>query len=396
MKNMVELCIMESYFTGKGIKIKLSITEINNLYRPSSKYKIESFNYVQAIDSLNKKFVPILLKEWFFMIKPGGFLIIDYRESEDINFQSVEELFWWLFKGNYDIKVHETEQEFSRIVVQKKRSMFIVGDSIDKWSFGIVTNGTRDEWLEMIIQSIRDLKIPNYEIIVCGKYRDRKEKDFVYIDFNDRPESGLIQKKKNLILEKAQYENLCVIHDRMVFDKGWYTGMKEYGNAFEILSCVQIEKGTGVQAGDWLTKGGSASVDYRIARMKYTDWDYYTFLSMQLVITKKSIWQKILWNETKNWKNADDIDTSFRARDMGYIIRFNQYSFLTALKWDHGNIPLKYDKSKSIFSQDMFFRRTVRFVGSYFNKIPLLKHVLVKLYSIFTKTHFHKRFIYGS
>lgn len=387
---------VDAYTKGHGLTITLSPQEINNLYRPSSQYKSESFDYVYVKNSFSKKFAPVLLKEWFFLLKPGGFLTIEYRAGKDMHFQSVEELFWWLFKGNYDIKVHEAGSEFSRIVVQKKKSMFAPGDSINKWSFGIITNGTRDEWLEMIIQSIRDLKIPHYEIIVCGKYKERKEDDFVYIKFDQRSDVGWIQKKKNIIAEQAKYENLCVIHDRLVFDKEWYKGMKKYGNAFEILSCVQIERGTGVHAGDWLTKGSPANVDYRIARMKYTDWDYYTFLSMQLVIIKKSVWKHVLWDETKNWKNADDISTSFRARDMGYIIRFNPYSLVTALSWDHGKIPLKYDKSKGVFSQDMRFRRTVRFVASCLNKIPLLRHALIKLYSIFMKTSFHKRFIYGS
>ncbi len=383
------------YFRGKGLTIRLTSAEINNLYRPNSHYKSESFDYIQVENSLNKKFAPVLLKEWFFLIKPGGFLIIDYIPTKDITFQSIEELLWWLFKGNYDIKVHKTDDYSSKIVVQKRKSMFVKDDTIDKWSFGIVTNGTRDDWLEIIIKSIRDLNIPNYEIIVCGTYRDRKEKDFTYINFNERSETGWIQKKKNLILDSAKYENLCVIHDRLVFDKNWFDGMKKYGNAFEILSCVQIEKETNVRAGDWLTTGGQIDPDYRIASMLYSDWDYYTFLSMQLVITKKSMWQKVLWNETKNWKNADDIDTSFRARDMGYIIRFNPYASVIALKWDHGNIPLKYDRSQGILPKDMLLRRTTRIVGFYLNKIPLCRYVVVKLYSVFMKTRFHKRFIYG-
>lgn len=380
---------------GKGLTIKLPLREINNLYRPNSKYKSGTFDFVKVEDSLNRKFAPILIKEWFFLLKPGGLLTIEYIPTKDLTFQSVEELFWWLLRGNYDIKVHETGKRSSRIIVQKKKSMIATGDSIDKWSFGIVTNGERDDWLELIIKSIRDLKIPHYEIIVCGKYRDRKEKNFTYINFNERSDKGWITKKKNLIAERARYENLCVIHDRLVFDKNWYEGMKKYGNAFELLGCVQIEKTTGVQAGDWLTQGGPRLLDYRNARMLYTDWDYYTYLSGQLMIIKRSIWKRVLWNETRYWFGGDDVDTSFRARDLGFIIRFNPNSLLYALTWRYGILPLKYDRSYGLLPKDMLVRRSVRYIGRYLYRLPFVESVFLKLYPIFMKTPFYKRFLYG-
>ncbi|RJQ38231.1 hypothetical protein C4559_02035 [Candidatus Microgenomates bacterium] len=385
---------INNFFSGKGISIKLPPTKANNLYRPTAQYGIECFNFVHVNKGcFVKKNAPIILKECFFLLKPSGYLIIDYLQNKDLSFQAMEELFWWLFKGNYEIKLHK-KNLLSQIIVQKKKSVFTKEDNIEKWTFGIVTNGERNDWLEEIIHSIQNLKIPNYEIIVCGKYKNRKEKNFTYIDFNQRGEKGWITKKKNLICEKAKYENLCIIHDRLVFDKNWYEGIKKYGNAFELLGCTQIEKTTKTHAGDWLTLGGPIGTLYKIARIKETDWDYYTFLSGQLMIIKKSIWRKILWNETMYWGDQEDGDISFRARDLGYLIRFNPYSSLTALAWRFGNIPLKHDRSEGFFPKDMLMRRTFRFFGNYLSHIPFMGIILAKIFLLFKKVPIYKQFLY--
>ncbi len=378
----------ENFLRGKGLTI--SPSHVDNLFRLNPKYKTESKDYVFIKKFLNKKqFAPILLKEAFFLIKPKGYLIIDYVINKEINFTNIESLLWWLFKGNYSIVKHVVNRQKGNIVIQKKEAVISPLDSIDKWTFGIITNGERDDWMEMIIKSIKEQNIPNYEIIVCGKYKNRNEKNYTYINFNERSDKGWIGKKKNLICEIAKYENLCIIHDRIVFNKGWYKGMKKYGNAFELLGCMQTEK-NGLKAGDWLTFGGPINSLYKIARLNYNDWNYYIYLGGFLTIIKKSIWGKILWDETRYWNQKEDVDISFRARDMGYIIRFNPYSSCQALGWRHGNIPLKYNITEGLLPKDMLGRRIIRFFARVFYKIPVLNNFILWNFSWFSKTFIYR------
>ncbi len=386
----------EVYFVGKGLTFRPKPQEINNLYKPTTQYKIENFDYVHVMlfESPEKKFIPILLKELFFLLKPKGYLVIEYTENKNIHTDSLEEFLWWSLRGNYNIIEHTKDKGQLRLVVEKKKTMFAKGDSINKWTFGIVTNGDRDNWVEEIIQSIRKQDIPNYEIIVCGKYRDRKEKDFIYIDFNERSDKGWITKKKNLIAEKAKYENLCIIHDRLVFDKDWYKAMKRYGNAFELLGCRQIEKITNEFAGDWITLGGPIYTEYKISRLRDTDWDYNVYLSGQLTIIKKSIWEKILWDESRFWYEWEDVDISFRARDAGFLIRFNPYAIVFALTWKHGKIPLKYNISEGLLPKDMLLRRCMRMIVKVVYKIPFIKTISPLQFSWFFKSKLYKHLSY--
>lgn len=387
--------IDSAYFKGNGLTFIPK--KIDNLFRLSPKIKEESLEYVYIKKFIEKKkFAPILLKETFFILKPKGYLVIDYKPSKENNFISLEGLLWWLFKGNYNILLH-TQGKINRLIIQKKKTAFTKGDSMYKWSFGIVTNGDRDDWMELIIKSIKKQQIPQYEIIICGNYKNRPEKNITYIPFNERADRGWITKKKNLITERAKYENLCIIHDRLILNQNWYQGMKKYGNAFELLGCIQRQK-NGEQAGDWLTWGGPLYEFYKIAGMEYTDWDHNTYLSGQLVIIKKRVYQKVLWDETSFWipqtqrDLVTDGDFSFRARDLGHLIRFNPYSSCLALSWRHGYVPLRYDLSKQIIP-DMIIRRTIRFFARKFYKIQPINWLALWILDILIKKGVYQKIV---
>jgi len=362
---------------------------INQLYHPTGVFGSDSKDIVYSRDTINStKFFPILIKEWFYLIKKDGVLIIDYRPNNLLDFQKLEKTMWWLWQLKYDILYHGNNDELNvgnlklprlqkgylRFICKKLETTKIEGDDINKWTFGIITRGDRNEWVEEMISAIRSQKIPEYEIIVCGQYFDRKEKDFKYIEFSDRDSKGWITKKKNLIAREAKYENLCILHDRIVLDKNWFSGMKKYGNAFEVLCIIQTLKNKGIRTGDWLTYGSKIlDIPYGISELKYTDWDEYVYMGGQVSILKKSIWRECPWNETRYW-GEEDVELSFRFRDFGHIIRFNEFSSTVALAWRFGKLPSKYYRSEGLLPNDMLLRRFLRQVNRLVFSIPFLKN----------------------
>lgn len=376
---------MRQHFTNK-----MRIADINQLYHPTGTFGSDSKELVYSQDTINAtKFYPILLKEWFYLLKKDGYLIIDYRPNRILNFQKLEETMWWLWKGKYNITFHGPAKEsnfkkapkpgngYFRFICQKLVNTKIAGDDINKWTFGIITKGERDDWLEEIISSIRAQKIPNFEIIICGTYRNRKEKNFKYIPFFDRDARGWITKKKNLIAREAKYENICIVHDRIVFDKDWFSGMKKYGNCFDVLCNEQTFQGK--RAGDWLTYGGNPlNSPYGISELHYSDWDKFVYMGGQLSILKKSVWGKCRWNETLYW-GEEDVELSFRFRDNGFLIRFNERSKCSALAWRFGKLPTKYYLSEGLLPKDMLMRRSLRFINKLIFLSPLLKKITFPL-----------------
>lgn len=407
--------------------------DINQLYHPTGLYPQDSQNLVYAKDTINHtNFGHILLKEWFYLVKKDGYLIIDYKPNKVSDFRKLEKDMWWLWKGNYEIIFHglleekhtveltekkllkfiqevesyfklnldkktklpkaittkqspDTETEFIRFVCKKVESTKIEKDAIDKWTFGIVTRGDRMDWLMEIIESIRNQKIPNYEIIICGEYPHKDAEDIVYIPFNQRDDLGWITRKKNLIVKKAKYQNLCIIHDRAIFPKDWYTKMKEWGNCFEIMCNQQLHKG--MRAYDWTTLGGSLGTEYKMLLLDYRDWDWYSVIGGMQIISKKHILLRVPLDETRYWNEAEDVELTFNLRDSGYIARINN-AVVETLGFRHGLIPSR-PYNKRIYIPDLLLRRTMRFIARLTLRIPVIHSFLQR----FCKTKFYRKII---
>lgn len=368
--------------------------EINQLYHPTGIFGQDSQNIVYNFGDINiSKFIQILLKEWFYLVKPRGYLIIDYTPNKKCDWKLLEKYMWWLWKDKYEIVYHgaveteeivhinkkklldyivkregyyltnkdkvsllllpeettkspETKNSCLRFICKKTEATKMIGDEISKWSFGIITNGKRLDYIKEIIKSIRDLKIPEYEILICGKYFNTQEKNVKYLPFNKRDDLGWITKKKNIIVKKSNFENICVIHDRLIFDKKWYIGMKKWGNCFEHLACIQEYNNK--RANDWELNEKVCNQEFGFASLlDYKDWDLNAFQSGQIHILKKSYISEVLWNESYHWKEPEDVRLSNDLRNNGYLVRLNPYSKVRLLIYNLGYLPLvTYDNRK--------------------------------------------------
>ena len=409
----------------KGAKHYFS--EINQLYHPTGKFGQDSQDLVYSYGNLNTtKFVPILLKEWFYLVKKDGYLVIDYVPNKTCDFQKLEKDMWWLWLGKYDVVFHGptkthgpknqknkeqlerfvrntptqpvmpkgNEEGVFRFVCKKLESTQVPGDSINKWTFGMITKGERNDWIEEILAAIRKQNIPNYEIIVCGTYFDRKEKDFTYIPFKERDDRGWITKKKNLIVQAAKYENLCIIHDRIVFQDDWFKGVKKYGNCFELMCVKQTLRGSNLRTGDWITYGSNVlDMPFGIAKLDYEDWDEQIYVGGMLTTLKKRIALECPWSETRYW-GEEDVELTFRQREHGYLPRYNPHSSVEALAWRFGELPSKYYRSQGLLPKDMLVRRLMRQINRIVFTSSVLRKITFPLVTAFLRTKLY-RFLTG-
>jgi len=339
----------------------------NNFYRIISVVPPETADYVLVDKGLfgSTKYDPILLKEWFYTTKLKGNIIVPVSDEQvAANLESLISGFYP--KQALNIIRQEFDNKGKIFIIQKTKAALAENDNIDSWTFGIITNGKRNKAMEEIIQSIHQQQIPNYEIIVCGTYFNRREGNFRYINFTEHDERGWLTKKKNLIAEVAKHENLVIIHDRMVFQPGWHEGMKRWGNYFDALSCITLFKFLNAQlrAFDWLAHdpetikvppvrnpllraAGSRGVARSEMALHYDDWDRRVVMCGSMTIVKHSLWKLAPWDERLFWVNYDDVNISQRITDDGGTIRFNPYSRCETLYWGHCLISVaKRDSNK--------------------------------------------------
>lgn len=204
------------------------------------------------------------------------------------------------------------------------------------FTFGIVTdtqNGL-SPFLWDVINSIRALNIPNYEILIIGAYSilaGNVGGDRIHIiDFNENIRPGWITRKKNLITEHARYENIVYQHDYIRYHADWYEGYKRFGGNF--TACMnKILNFDGTRFRDWVIFPWHMAFGGRLARETKDLWDYcgiegnasllpydetrltrWQYFSGSYWVAKKSIMQEVSLNESLCWGQGEDLDWSAR------------------------------------------------------------------------------------
>ena len=213
------------------------------------------------------------------------------------------------------------------------------------FTFGIITAGDQDHYINEIILSIIKNKIPNYEIIIVGNSKINTSDKIRIIEFDESVHAGWITKKKNIIVQNAIYENVVLLHDYIILDDNWYEGFLKFGENYDW--CV-----TRI-----LTKDGIRFRDYTffpeyLNGCVYHENDHYfkefcllpydfensiqtnlgLYISGSYYVIKKSVALKHPLNEHLMHCQAEDLEYSSRLHSNGIFIKCNSYSTVHFLK----------------------------------------------------------------
>ena len=227
------------------------------------------------------------------------------------------------------------------------------------FTFGIITNADNgaNEHLKKSIASIVELNIPKYEIIIVGN-KIHLENEIIIssndnihvIDFDESIRPLWISKKKNLITEKAKYENIVYLHDYISFDLNWYEGFKIFGDVFK--ACMtKIVNADGQRYRDWVIfpwfscygddfiKGSKELWNYSgiqnnesLIPYDENNFNRHQYFSGAYWVAKKEIMQEIPLDESLLWGNGEDCiwSSSFSKK---YEFSMNPHSSVHLLKW---------------------------------------------------------------
>jgi hypothetical protein len=227
------------------------------------------------------------------------------------------------------------------------------------FTFGIVTssdhkhdiNLDNNQRLDIIVDSIEKLNIPNYEVIVVGKSNINRVHTTV-IDFDENIKPGWITKKKNIITKNAKYDNIVYLHDYVYFEPNWYSGFIKFGENWDI--CMTVIKNTdNTRFRDWIIFELDETNYPRVLEFGqdlgepnrkiapylplYNKGDSTkTYISGMYWIAKKSIMEKYPLNEKYVWNTPEDIEWSQRVRrNCKYVM--NPYSSIKMMKYKNSN-----------------------------------------------------------
>ena len=201
------------------------------------------------------------------------------------------------------------------------------------FSFGIITNGDNDNYINQIIDSIEVQNIPNYEIIIVGATKVSRV-NTTTIPFDESVKAMWITKKKNLITLNAKYENLVFLHDYISLTEGWYEGFLSFGDDFKVCM-TKIINIDGTRFRDWTLM--PRLFQHRLPNREYllpytmTHLSKYMYISGAYWVAKKNIMLEEPLNESLVWGQAEDSEWSSRISNK-YNFSINTKSTVKVIK----------------------------------------------------------------
>lgn len=208
------------------------------------------------------------------------------------------------------------------------------------FTFGIITNGTEDNRINQIIDSIEKQNIPNYEIIIVGNSKIVRDNTKV-IEFDESVFPAWITRKKNIVTDLAQFENVVYLHDYIELDDKWYEGFLKFGNDFDVCM-TKITNTDGTRYRDWFICIWDNPIIMQIAgpeRKCLIPYDENRFkkhmkFSGAYWVAKKEVMLEVPLDERLGWndpKGGEDYVWSKEIREK-YEFSMNSYSEVKLIK----------------------------------------------------------------
>jgi hypothetical protein len=209
------------------------------------------------------------------------------------------------------------------------------------FTFGIITCNETNQWMFQIVNSIKKLNIPQYEILIIGESGIPDDSIVKNIPFEEsRP--GWITRKKNLITQNALYDNIVYTHDYHTFNPTWYEGFLKFGDDFKVC-CNVITNLDGNRYRDWLWwdwpgEPHSHNDPIYIPNLEHvlpyseTRCSRWMYINGSYWVAKKSVMKELPLDESLLQGQLEDVIWSHQV-SVKYNFSINNYSGVTMLKY---------------------------------------------------------------
>ena len=204
-----------------------------------------------------------------------------------------------------------------------------------KFTFGIITGGGQDAYINACIDSIENQNIPEYQVIVVGNSFVSRRNTNV-IPFDENIKNKWITRKKNLITENAKYDNIVYMHDYIKLTDCWYAGQLISGNDYSIRIDKIVDL-NGLRFRDWCIWPHNGNfMDQLIGRnclipYTITHLTSFQYISGSYWIAKKEVMKEFPLNESLHWGQGEDVAWSLLVRKK-YKFNMNSNSTVIIMK----------------------------------------------------------------
>ncbi len=314
--------------------------DVDNAFRLGPSLGFESTPIIVTTGVRSSRFASIVFWEALHALAVDG-IWIDIDDGSQGSANGCDDyLQRQYFRDSLSITASESHGDV-RVQTLRKRKPTAIAPHIDDcgWTFGILTSGPSPQAAAMA-NAILNLNLPAVEVIFCGPRPAGLPHDprVTAIDL-DRPEPrGWITRKKNLIADRARYDNLCLLHDRYVVTPEWAEALTGYGACYSFVTFPQVYY---ADTGNHFAQrypdyqlldqhgGIDAAMDsgvYDADRVFHPDYDDFSetaFCCGGLYIARRSLWNLVRQDEALFHCEWEDVSFGLDCQRRGLPHRVN-------------------------------------------------------------------------
>ena len=204
-----------------------------------------------------------------------------------------------------------------------------------KITFGIITAADSRGYIPSRINDVfasiaTDESYDDIEVLVVGGNETKTWEHYRFIAFDESQKDKWITRKKNIITAEAKYDNIVYMHDYVKLGRGWYKGMEEFGENWDVLM-TPIKNQDGTRYRDWslwphdLDKVWGPHCRECLIPYTETELSKLMYISGAYWIAKRKVMQEFPLNEDLSWGQSEDVEWSKRVRQK-YKFSINEKS----------------------------------------------------------------------
>jgi hypothetical protein len=188
------------------------------------------------------------------------------------------------------------------------------------FSFGIITNGKRNEKLMRLVDTIRAQKLAThrYEIMVAGCVEAIKESEGLRtFPMEKAAAEGRLGAMRNVLARSAHFNKLVSLDDDLLLHAGWSEAVEEVNEDFDLATGIIVNPDL-TRYCDWVN-----SVDnYTFLRPYHERFDKCQYLTGGYGIYKDYVFEKNAWNDDLGFYQGEDVTFSRKLFDSGFELKF--------------------------------------------------------------------------
>jgi hypothetical protein len=312
-----------------------------DLYRlPGFRPAVEHFGRYQSVwlvqEPLSIQGWRILLDSCIRMLTPEGTLVVRYLQNQHLSVHALKGFLFRKYGLHISVRSEVVENGVFVTAFQIVRAASALPKE-KKWTFGILTQGKKVDLIERFCRSVREYGGPDHQILIVGPRHSVYEPYApTYIDKTYSAAFSDICVKKNDIINGAEHENVCILHDRYILNKDFFSGFDTFGYDFDYLTIRQHHASGKIYPSYCATDDGRDLIWGPIFECgnENETWGRH-YLNGGLIIGKRTLLRAVPFNSLIFHNQAEDVELAKALDGHSVLPRINRLSSAVTDVPDH-------------------------------------------------------------